>query len=101
VKETYTYRTDRLLDEIGNTHGFVNQRNCPREWVGFAIELETELQEATFEIERLKKSNLQLREGSEEQKQRIKRLEEAGDEMFKWSERVGQEYWTKAKEAKP
>ncbi len=32
---------------------------------------------------------------------RIKRLEEAGDEMFKWSERVGQEYWMKAKEAKP
>ena len=32
---------------------------------------------------------------------RIKRLEEAGDEMFKWSERVGQEFWAKAKEAKP
>jgi len=32
---------------------------------------------------------------------KIKRLEEAGDEMFKWSERVGQEYWTKAKESKP
>ena len=31
---------------------------------------------------------------------RIKRLEEAGDEMFKWSERVGQEYWMKANEAK-
>ena len=33
--------------------------------------------------------------------ERIKRLEEAGDEMFKWSERVGQEFWTAAKEAKP
>jgi len=33
--------------------------------------------------------------------ERIKRLEDAGDEMFKWSERVGQEYWMKAKEAKP
>lgn len=32
---------------------------------------------------------------------RIQRLEEAGDEMFKWSERVGQEYWMKAKEDKP
>ena len=31
---------------------------------------------------------------------RIKRLEEAGDAMFPWSERVGQEFWTKAKEAK-
>jgi hypothetical protein len=33
--------------------------------------------------------------------ERIKRLEEAGDQMFPWSERVGQEFWTKAKEAKP
>ena len=32
---------------------------------------------------------------------RIKRLEEAGDAMFPWSERVGQEFWTKAKEDKP
>ena len=32
--------------------------------------------------------------------ERIKRLEEAGDAMFPWSERVGQEFWTKAKEAK-
>jgi len=128
---SYTYRTDRLLDAIGNAQGFVNQRNCPRQWVGFAIELETELQEATLEIERLRKSNIQLREGAEEAKQRIKRLEEqlmdaknkhavlvadvvlnedraerikrleeAGDAMFPWSERVGQEFWTKAKEAK-
>ena len=34
------------------------------------------------------------------QQDRIKRLEEAGDEMFKWSERVGQEFWMKAKEDK-
>ena len=34
------------------------------------------------------------------QQDRIKRLEEAGDKMFPWSERVGQEFWTKAKEAK-
>jgi hypothetical protein len=32
--------------------------------------------------------------------ERIKRLEEAGDAMFPWSERVGQEFWTKAKEDK-
>ena len=31
---------------------------------------------------------------------RIKRLIDAGDAMFPWSERVGQEFWTKAKEAK-
>jgi hypothetical protein len=64
------------LDAIGNAQGLVNQRNCPKQWVGFAIELETELQEATFEIERLRKSNLQLREGAEQQKQRIIQLEE-------------------------
>ena len=74
MKETYTYRTDKLLDAIGNSHGYVNQQNCPKQWVGFAIELETELQEATFEIERLRKSNLQLREGAEEQKQLIQEL---------------------------
>lgn len=71
---SYTYRTDKLLDAIGNSHGYVNQQNCPRKWVGFAIELETELQEATFEIERLRKANLQLREGAEEQKQLIQEL---------------------------
>jgi hypothetical protein len=37
----------------------------------------------------------------DEARERIKRLEEAGDKMFPWSERVGQEFWTKAKEAKP
>jgi hypothetical protein len=102
---TYTYRTDKLLDAIGNDHGYVNQQNCPRQWVGFAIELETELQEATFEIERLKKSNLQLREGAEEQKQRIKRLEEAGDAILN-ANNDDEEYeaikqWYKVKEAKP
>ena len=37
----------------------------------------------------------------QEARDRIKRLEEAGDAMFPWSERVGQEFWTKAKEDKP
>jgi hypothetical protein len=98
---SYTYRTDKLLDAIGNDQGFVNQRNCPKQWVGFAIELETELQEATFEIERLKKSNLQLREGAEEQKQRIKRLEEAGDRMRLFCADPDDCFaWDKAKEAK-
>ena len=71
---SYTYRTDKLLDAIGKEKGSVNQRNCPRQWVGFAIELETELQEATFEIERLCKANLQLREGAEESKKLIQEL---------------------------
>ena len=99
---SYTYRTDKLLDAIGNDHGSVNQRNCPRQWVGFAIELETELQEATFEIERLRKSNLQLREGAEEQKQRIKRLEKACGEMVSEEDTyIRLQTWLKAKEDKP
>jgi hypothetical protein len=93
------------LDAIGNAQGLVNQRNCPKQWVGFAIELETELQEATFEIERLRKANLQLREGAEQQKQRIKRLEEAGDVLCAAAAFMGWhmeiEKWNKAKEAKP
>ena len=40
-----------------------------------------ELEEAKAEIDRLRKANFQLREGAEEQKQRIKRLEEAGEKM--------------------
>ena len=101
---SYTYRTDKLLDAIGNAQGLVNQRNCPKQWVGFAIELETDLQEATFEIERLRKANLQLREGAEEQNQRIKRLEEAGDALKAagyfggWADAVNK--WIKAKEDK-
>ena len=95
-----TPRTDSLLTAILDLDGYVAHRNCPPTWVSHARELERELNAVTSEVERLRKANLQLREGAEEQKQRIKRLEEAGDEMFKWSERVGQEFWLKAKEAK-
>lgn len=42
----------------------------------------------------------ELEEENGRLKQRIKRLEEAGNAMFPWSERVGQEFWLKAKEAK-
>ena len=62
--------------------------------------LERELNAANADVERLTKANLQLREGCEELQQRIKRLEQAGNAMFPWSERVGQEFWLKAKEAK-
>jgi cell division septum initiation protein DivIVA len=53
------------------------------------------------EIERLRESNFQLREGAEELKQRIKRLEEAGDEAIcpiEYASRA--RIWTEAKEAK-
>ena len=58
------------------------------------------------EIQRLRESNFQLREGAEEQKQRIMRLEEAGDVLAQRSAQLGLlpmaiEGWNKAKEAKP
>jgi predicted RNase H-like nuclease (RuvC/YqgF family) len=94
----------------------------------FARTIERELNAANAEIERLTNKVAQLYEGAEEAKQRIKRLEEelnelrsneagllnsngelerrikrileAGDKMCPWSERVGQEFWIQAKEAK-
>ena len=53
------------------------------------------------EIQRLRESNFYLREDCEKQKQRIKRLEAAGDEAiypFEYAARV--RIWTEAKEAK-
>lgn len=53
------------------------------------------------EIQRLREANFQLREGAEEQNQRIKRLEEAGDKMEPWcSDWEAASNWEKAKEAK-
>ena len=53
------------------------------------------------EIQRLREANYQLREGAEEQKQRIKRLEEAGDRAIEnsyYPDRV--KVWREAKETK-
>jgi len=47
----------------------------------FARQLERELNAANADVERLTKANFHLREGCEEQKQRIKRLEEENDSM--------------------
>jgi len=68
-------------------------------------QLERELNAATSEIERLTAKVAQLYEGAEEQRQRIKRLEEAGDALKAsgyfggWGDAVNK--WNKAKEAKP
>jgi hypothetical protein len=59
-------------------------------------------EELQAEIDRLRKKIAQLYEGSEEQKQRIKRLEEAGDALKAagyfggWADAVNK--WNKAKE---
>ena len=63
--------------------------------------LERKLAAATSEIERLTAKVAQLYEGAEEQKQRIKRLEEAGDAMERWcSDWEAASNWKEAKEAK-
>jgi predicted nuclease with TOPRIM domain len=58
-------------------------------------------------IKRLEEENNELRaeearllNTNGELERRIKRLIDAGDAMFPWSERVGQEFWNKAKEVK-
>ncbi len=53
------------------------------------------------EIQRLRESNFHLRKDCEEQKQRIKRLEEAGDAMEVYCDAISAHNWNKAKEAKP
>jgi hypothetical protein len=54
------------------------------------------------DIQRLREANYQLRECAEEQKQRIKRLEEAGDALSKTQtyDLIQNINWRKAKEAK-
>ena len=74
--------------------------------------IERKLNAANAEVDRLTAKVAQLYEGAEEQKQRIKRLEEAGDGLlwyfcpkntgdisFLQSEAIKQ--WNKAKEDKP
>jgi predicted RNase H-like nuclease (RuvC/YqgF family) len=58
-------------------------------------------------IKRLEEENNELRaeearllNTNGELERRVKRLIDAGDAMFPWSERVGQEFWNQAKEAK-
>ena len=65
--------------------------------------LERELNAANAEVDRLTAKVAQLYEGAEEQTQRIKRLEEAGDALantqtYDLLETVN---WRKSKEAKP
>ena len=80
------------MDASAHDDGAIWQTGC---------DIERELNAATSEIERLKKSNLQLREGAEEQKQRIKRLESGGDKAILNSylpDRLA--VWNEAKEDK-
>ena len=66
--------------------------------------VERELNSANAEVDRLTAKVAQLYEGAEEQNDRIKRLEEAGDYLcaaaafMGWHDKI--ETWNKAKEAK-
>ena len=69
--------------------------------------LATEKAKLADRIKRLEEENNELRaeearllNTNGELERRVKRLIDAGDAMFPWSERVGQEFWTKAKEDK-
>ena len=68
-------------------------------------DIERELHAANAEIERLTNKVAQLYEGAEEAKQRIKRLEEAGDALLNANnddeEYKAIKHWNKSKEAKP
>ena len=72
-----------MSNHLGDTNKMVDtprtdeaQFGTGRVSVSFARQLERELNAASVEIERLTNKVAQLYEGAEEQKQRIKRLEE-------------------------
>ena len=91
------------MDASAHDDGAIWQTGC---------DIERELNAANAQVDRLTAKVAQLYEGAEEQKQRIKRLEEAGDGLlwyfypkntgdisFLQSEAIKQ--WNKAKEDKP
>jgi len=51
-------------------------------------------------LNELHSNEAKLLNSNGELERRIKRILEAGDKMCPWSERVGQEFWIQAKEAK-
>jgi len=53
------------------------------------------------ELNELRSDAAGLLKYNEEIERRINRILDVVDKMFPWSERVGQEFWTAAKEAKP
>ena len=83
------------MDASAHDDGAIWQTGC---------DIERELNAANAQVDRLTAKVAQLYEGAEEQKQRIKRLEEAGDYLcaaaafMGWHDKI--ETWNKAKEAK-
>ena len=96
--------TNKMVD-TPRTEAELNRQKC---WsddlvtidANFTCQLERELNAANAEVERLTAKVAQLYAGAEEQKQRIKRLEEAGDALAYNHNPFTFIDWTKAKEAK-
>ena len=89
---------------MSDTPQFYSCGRSLKAMVLFSAKLERKLNAANGEIERLTKKVAQLYEGAEEQNDRIKRLEEAGDYLcaaaafMGWHDKI--ETWNKAKEDK-
>ena len=92
-----TPRTDKIMFTVDVCDG----EDVVNLW--FARNLERELNAANSEIDRLTAKVAQFYEGAEEQKQRIKRLEEAGDALAKTQtyDLLETINWRKAKEVNP
>ena len=80
-----------IIDQIADERDKAQQEN--KQLKNRIKRLEEENNEPRAEEARLLNTSGEL-------ERRIKRLIDAGDAMFPWSERVGQEFWTKAKEDK-
>ena len=105
-------RMERELNEANKTISLQHELMTTAEKRG-VDKAKEELNEANHRIKRLEDENNELRaeeacllNSTGELERRIKRLEEAGDEMFRMlefdgCESVGQNMWKQAKEAKP
>ena len=76
------------MDASAHDDGAIWQTGC---------DIERELNAANVEIERLTAKVAQLYEGGEEQKQRIKRLEELGNELRECARQLG---WTSSDDSR-
>ena len=96
------------LRNLGPVHGFLIHTPDDRKLKDVNPQfIFRELNRMADSIKRLEEENNELRaeearllNTNGELERRIKRLIDAGDAMFPWSERVGQEFWNQAKEAK-
>ena len=81
------------MSDTPRTDEQINGKPCTR----FEILAGDSLRNAAVPSEFARTIECELNEANE----RIKRLEEAGDEMWKWRDVISAQKWEKAKEAKP